>query len=316
MLRPVLAIVAALALAVPLAFTFVAAEDRPTPAASDATALPLTYTELHLGSDLLPGPTGWFAVPITVDREAYVRVDVSYYEFEHGQFAMSQAIVAIEGAAADPSWAFGGYHQDPAFAIEHDGQELVRCCEDLVTAWSTGMGSGGQPILVEPGQTLWVGLAAFQWDDQHNAWFTISGQAVLTQGEPRTGARVEAVDLFEEARRAGTHAYALSQHVQPAFGAASRTWTSDGYGLFSLTADAWVDSGSDARIRLSIPGEAPREARIQGDSGAYAGAHRAGTYAVTLDDVHAPLLQQGPAIHAVALFADVDVPGDVAFVYP
>lgn len=311
MLRVALAALVLVAGATPVVLTYAAADQPSRVEAVSAPTVP--YSELSFDDGLLPGETGWFALPFTVDQPAYVRVEMDLFEYTTGApFTMSQAIVAIEGRESWPYMSFGGYAPAPLLEVAHEGAEIVHCCDDVTTSWSMGTSGGRTPIYLEPGETLWVGLAAYQWTDSHDAWFTLSAQALLTQGVPRTGTTVEAVDLYDEAMSAGTRVRALSYAAQPVAGSVERAWHADGFGLFSV--HAWRHDG-DGRVTIEIPGIAPVASRI-GEDGVFAAAHRAGDFRVALDELEGPAVSQWEWIEARAFFADIDIPGDVAFVYP
>lgn len=310
MLRAALLALALVAGATPVLMTFAAANE---PAEVTPASTGLTYTQLSFDDSMLPGETGWFAYPFTVDQPAYVRIEMDTYEWATSGFTMAHGIVAVEGRESWPFMGFGGYTQPALIEATVEGQEFVRCCDDLTTSWSSGSGAGSAPILLAPGEVLWVGLAAYEWTEGHDAWFTLSAQAILTQGEPRTGTRVEAVDLYSEAVRDGTRLRALNHDIQLATGAAERVWTAEHFGLMSVSAFVW-DEG-DGRVTIEVPGLEPVTTMI-GEDGVYAVAHRAGEFRVALDSLDGPTLPSYDWLSATAFFADIDVPGDVAFIYP
>lgn len=309
MLRAILVALVLAAGATPLALSLASA-DEPVPVTPESTDL--VYTELYLDDALLPGENGWFAVPFTVDRPAYVRVEMDTYEYTTG-FTMAQGIVAIEGRESFPFMTFGGYPSQPILEVAQGGGSIVRCCDDVTTSWSMGNGEGSSPVLLSPGEVLWVGLAAFGWDEGHDAYFTVSAQALLSMGEPRAGTRVEAVDLYQDAMRQGIHVRAVGQQFTPVHGAAERVWTADDFGLMTVWGYSWGEG--DARLTVELPGLAPVSAPVTQD-GFYGSAHRAGTYRVALDEIHGPAVSQYDWMEARVFFADIDIPGDVAFVYP
>jgi hypothetical protein len=308
MLRLAFALLVLAALSAPGVFLATASDAAPPSATSEE----VPYSTLQFGDDLLPAATGWFAVPVFVDRPAYVRVDVESYVEEGPAFSMGQVLVAVEGRGPSPAMGTTS-GSAPSVAEASAAGRLAECCSPLLHSMGWSQGDMGRAILLHPGETLWVGLAAYEWHEWSDAWFQVSAQAILAQGEPQTGERVEAVDLYAEARRAGTQARVLNQEVTVATGAAERSWTAEGYGLLAFS--AWRSQDDvDARVMLELPGASVE--RHIGEEGVDAFAHHVGAFKVRLDELTGPTLAQGPWLEAKVLFADVSIPGDAVFIYP
>jgi len=261
MRRPLLVALAALALAVPAALTFVAAEE---PLASGAHFSELPWTQMHFGDEHMPGSTGWFLVPVTVDRPAWLRFETDVFAGAAGGSAAWSPLLVIEGQYQPPILAMGTAGSQPAFAVAVEGQG-ARCCEDMWFSYSYAWGEGPEvTIPMAPGQVAWFGMAASEWSDYDDMWFEVSGQALITVGEPRTGERVEAVDLYEEAARAGTRVQLFGGNALALPKPVERTWTSEGFGVFLVDAYSW-SSGASARLDVEIPGEAPLSVALAPD---------------------------------------------------
>lgn len=318
MLRAILLATALAALSIPAALSFASADETEPEAISHAPSIP--WTQHWFDDEALPATTGWFLVPFTVDQPAYVRFDTDIFAGSGAEGAMWAALLVVEQGSMGgfpPLLGFSTTSATSVATVSHEGTD-VTCCEGMWTSYSYTWGDGPEvAIPLQPGEVAWFGLAADNWGDWDDAYFQVSGQAFITMGEPRVGERVEAVDLYADALAQGTNVKLLGADVVALPGDSERTWTTEGFGIFALDAYAW---GTSATLTLDIPGETSRVVALEQDAGVYAGAHRAGTYRVALTDIETPLttvagFAGSGGLSARALFVDIDIPGDSAFIY-
>ncbi|HWH07661.1 MAG TPA: hypothetical protein VNX21_00580, partial [Candidatus Thermoplasmatota archaeon] len=264
-------------------------------------------TRVSVDASLLPASTGWFLVPVTLAKDAYVDVDARYAA------GPATAAVVLVGHAQG-TWALATHGAGWSGLAEANREDLrVGCCDPAnASALARGPAGGAAGTrFVRAGETVWVGLAAVGWGQGGEMRVNLTtAEPVLQAGPARTGARVEAVDLADDARRNGTNVRAMGGMVAGKAGVASREWTARGTGLLVL--DAWADGNATARLHVRLPGgtlledESLARSRVS-----VLAAQPGGAFAVRLREVRdaAPgLLGGAGALHARALYADLDAP--------
>lgn len=279
---------------------------------------PQAYTLVIDGAHM-PGERGWFLVPLTSSEPVSVDIETKHRMAYDADRAQASALII--GSTEEP-WANVMPTQGSSWRdveVNHAGRR-VSCCQEVTTRipgntpGASGGSSGGSGAFVEPGRTLWVGLAADGWAPGSKLKIELtSWGAPLLMGAVVTGTTVEAVDLVDEARKAGSNARFASQTLVGGPGEAVRTWRPAGTGLLAIEASAQHDAWGT--LAVHVPGEVPlRDERLQ-DEYYYGVALRAGgPFEVRLTDVHEPrptfLVQDNEYgwLHARAFYADLSVP--------
>lgn len=170
-----------------------------------AEATQLAPDALLLDASLLPAPTGWFLVPIQVDRATDVRVD-AWAEAEASPQAASayQILVHFPGQQISPALGGDAFVGAETLGVHAAGLDAASCCpaETLALRESRDAREGR----VEPGEVLWVGLVAAEWQNASRLEVRVKARdATLTAGETITGTGARIVDLVREAAGNGAH---------------------------------------------------------------------------------------------------------------
>lgn len=271
--------------------------------------------EFVLDAAAMPGETGWFLVPLTAASPVGVEIEAKYRQAYDASRQQAAAILIAEDGRAE---AMGGQVYAWRDAEVNVRGRQVACCQEVTARypWSDDAyngGSTGSGAYLEPGETLWVGLVAAGWSEGSKLKITlVSYGAPLVPGLPVTGRTVEAVDLVDEARRAGTNARVSGQRLAGGDGDVTREWSPAGTGLLMLDAYAQGDAG--ARLSVALPhGAVHRGERLQDEGLGVIAFERGGKIGVRLADLAEPGLRIAPGapysgIAVRALYADLSVP--------
>lgn len=283
------------------------------------SVLPVSYPyveptpyEMVIDASAMPAEDGWFLVPLTAEQA--VSVDVQAKHRQTYDPSRAQAAFVLVGDPLGNGIASGGlgYLWRPS-EVNARGTRAW-CCEDVTSRFQTvdsGTTESATDAWLQPGETLWVGLAAVGWVEGSKLKITLTSYgAPLYAGEPRTGTTVEAVDLVDEARRLGTNARLGGAHLVGDHGDVARSWSPAGTGFLMLDAYAQGDAG--ARIDVRLPsGAIHRNEDLHEESLGLMTFERGGRIDVRLADVHEP----GPSwdgrssgLQARAFYADLSVP--------
>lgn len=271
--------------------------------------------ELVLDAAAMPGETGWFLVPLVSASPVGVEIEAKYRQaYDPSKHQAAAIIIAEDGRAQ----AMGGQTYAWRDAEVNVRGRQVACCQEITARypWSDDAyngGSTGGGAYLEPGETLWVGLVAAAWGEGSKLKITlVSYGAPLLAGAPATGRNVEAVDLVDEARRAGTNARFAGQRLAGGYGDVTREWSPAGTGLLVLDAYAQGDAG--ARLSVALPhGAVHRGERLQDEGLGVIAFERGGKMAVHLADLDEPGMRISPGaeyggVAVRALYADLSVP--------
>lgn len=316
MLRALLAL---LALAAPAA-TWVAADGDASPDESHH-AHPSEHdapvSELFLDASLLPGPTGWFAVPVTAQGDTLVQIATKEEVVHDGAGVKAVMPLLALAPEAPPAWHASVYRGQDLVSASYDGERVGTGLGTLGHVGLVGGGGTGEGThWLQAGQTLWVGLAAQSWDPAQDVFRMRlrSYEAAIELGEPVTGDGVHAVDLVQDARESGRAVHALGQNVLSEPADVAHEWGSARGGLLVVS---YFADGDDVSGTLSVraPGGVSRVIALRDVVGGFIAAGP-GDYAVKLSDLRAPSdaqqwgSQEWQWVQATAMHVDVELPGE------
>lgn len=271
--------------------------------------------ELVLDASAMPGETGWFLVPLTAASPVGVEIEAKYRQAYDAATQQAAVVIIAEDGRAQAMGSQSYAWRDAEVNVR--GRQ-VACCQEVTARYpwnddSYNGGSTGGGAYLEAGETLWVGLVAAGWGEGSKMKITlVSYGAPLLPGPPVTGRTVEAVDLVDEARRAGTNARFAGQRLVGSDADVTREWSPAGTGLLLLDANAQGDAG--ARLSVALPhGAVHRGERLQDESLGMTAFERGGKISLRLADLREPGIQLAPGaqysgIAVRALYADLSVP--------
>jgi hypothetical protein len=284
-------------------------------------SVPRDEHAITVTDDALPAEDGWFAKKIVADERTTVRVEslTSFSGEEDGPEA------ALPFQFRDGPFQHPEARQAPPLLTASRDGDTVTCCrpDGAEAPWGSGAvgGASSSGFAIEPGQPVYVGLAAVGWgsNDTHEVVIRPEGEdpeADLRVAEASSGTDVAAVDLVEAASRNGTNAAAFGQQLAGSEGDAHWNGTVDRTGLLGLS---YAFEGDDARGVLDV--ELPGGRTLgNGDGrnveGLVSGLTGSGNLSVSLTDVERPSFadRADPRTDgdnwasAKLLLADVDLP--------
>ncbi len=170
------------------------------------------------------------------------------------------------------------------------------------------MGGMGTGTTLEPGETLHVGFAAYEWGPSDRLLVRVaSSSPSLSAGDPVQGTGVILADLFHEAYKGGTSVQTYGSPVVGEAREASVNFTADRGGFFAASWDLRGEARADISIRATDgtvwePGTDNEVAEVAGATGA-------GTFEATITDAYRP----GPDVGTLADGTNPDALGMVLF---
>lgn len=320
MIRLLLAALAALSpatLLLPVPMPDLAAAPATDAGASAAFGWGQGMRSADFDDGLLPGPTGWFLVPVTVAETAALQLDL---EIRSEDADATPSLTGLVHGTADrlqmevvDGWTGGPLK--PVAEVNRDGTTVSCCAQAGLSAMSSGT-KGTLSFDLAAGETFWLGLLAADWEPGSEAAFSLRSDVPFTVGALHQGRDVRAVDLVEEARRAGDNVRTGDVQMGSS-GVGAASFEPRGTGL--VVVDYWAQGEARGRVKVTKGPETLVDTRMgDGDFGRLAAA-TGGAVGVVLSDLDIPnrlpsdaLTDPGRFDHVAVrvLFADVDVPFD------
>lgn len=205
-------------------------------------------TTLRLDDSALPDSTGWFLVPLHADAPGTVNASFALRtEGERG----------VKGAAAFllqpeyPTVSASIEYAHPMLSASVLGEALPTPEGLPPSSWSTG--SGGQDIefRIAPDAPVYIGLAVTDWSEDDSFELVLTSEASgLGWGDVVTGEHVEAIDLVDAARRAGTHVQ-FGGLAASAPADIERSFASEHGGIFAVT--GWLSGDAEGELTIELP---------------------------------------------------------------
>lgn len=252
-----------------------------------------------LTGDELPDSAGWFAAPIEADTPASVHVRFTP-RLDNTDDQPKVAVPFYVQHDRLYTYLMAAGHEKPTSV--HAADQRVECCTDRFH------GQGGRANLslstgTAPETPLYVGLLAHGWRDGDSVTIrATSDQAAIEAGSIRTGTDVEAVDLFEEARR-DPSVRGAGLAVPGDRTDVDLEWRAGGSGLVSV---AWEYEEGRGDVELGLPNGSTLASgpslETDGSIDVVAGS---GEYSLSFTNASRDSPDEGEAF---ALFADVELP--------
>lgn len=253
-------------------------------------------TDIRLDGDLMPTSTGWFLVPVLAEEPASVHVKVRPRLDDTGDPKFAVPIVAQHDALRFPRLQTAGHEASDGV---HAAGTSVECCEDVSEDGRNGRAELGGWFGTGPDTPLYLGLVAANWSEDDEVELRASSPgADLEAGPVRTGAAVEAVNLFEAARE-DPSARVGGEPVLGGYEDVHQRWQARDNGLVAVS---WDLEEARGELALTMPNGSTVDLGSNGTAGAFTGLGGVGTAELSFTD------PERPDGEAFALFADLDLP--------
>lgn len=284
---------------------------------SHAPPPPVADTRV-LRADILPGPTGWTAVALTVDVDSVLTLEGTLPPPARADKpSRAHLLVAREGGG-HPAPVGSGSSTFSIAAVDARGARVACCGEPVMGAPGGGGEFEAGGWWLAAGDTLWIGLLAYEVDPSQGEVVIRSDAGTLISGEARSGTDVQFVDLVDEAKRRAIGADLLGRRLVGGAGDVHLDWWPTGAGFFELSYQAWGDAR--ATLGIEVPSETVLDGEVVAEEWGHVTAMQQGRFAVSFTDVdpgrHRPFLL-GPTgeLRAEVLYADLHLPGEGLYVW-
>jgi len=262
----------------------------------------------------LPASSSWMAYPIVAhgDLELDLRVMLPP-DAAGARISANSVILAREAGDAGGGAGWGMYSH--VAEINVDGQRIT-CCPPADFGLFGYPARGGETemtgVWLVDGETAWLTIIGAHLDESYPLDIRLRAfGGAFSLGEPRQGTQVELVDLLDAANGNGVNARLLGLQRIGAPGDAESAWAPATSGYLQLGYSA--TDGASFRLDAEGAGERILDGALVEATGGYVTALGPGAQRIALSELTGD--GQSGWTHAVALVAELDVPGQWAQSY-
>lgn len=255
----------------------------------------------------LPASNSWFAYALTAQED--LLMDMRSTEPGTPGGALAATLLLLTFPDRDESAAAGGgFGWGPPIAQLNLNGARVACCETpTLTEPPMRSGSEIEGIWLAAGETMWITYVAANAEPRFPPTLEVRADGAYTIGERREGTDVRALDLADEAYRNGRNVRALGRTLVGASADAQATLAPARNAL--VVVDHMAEPGSSMRLTVDAAGERLLDREAATSRGGFALALAPAPVTLLAEEV------EGDGAVALALLADIDVPGRAVFVH-